>query len=179
MGFIYLRTNTVNGKKYVGQTLDIKTRQRKWKSLTKPYAGTAINNARKKYGVDTFVFEILKECKDEELNKWEMYYIEKLDTKIPKGYNMTDGGDGKSGCYVSEETRKKMSESKKGKYNNSGNVILQINKNTNEIIKEWPSIAEINRQLGYVFSCISNCCKNKQYRHTAYGYIWKYKESVA
>lgn len=118
MGVIYLRTNRYNGKKYVGQATNLEERQRKWNSLSQHYAGKAIYNARKKYGIEAFDFEILKECEDEELNYWEKYYIEKLNTKVPNGYNMTDGGEGRSGSSVSEETRKKLSEAQKGEKNN-------------------------------------------------------------
>lgn len=115
MGYIYLRTNKENGKKYVGQvtTKRFKARQTEWKCLKQPYAGNVINNARNKYGIDAFDFEIIKECKDEELNQWEMYYIKELNTKVPYGYNMTDGGN--SVCSHSEETRKRISDANKGK----------------------------------------------------------------
>ena len=117
MGYIYLRTNKINGKKYIGQvtTKRFKARQNKWNNLNLPYAGNVINNARKKYGIESFGFEILKECEDEELDYWEKYYIKELNTKVPYGYNMTDGGGGTSGFTVSEETKKKMSEKMKGK----------------------------------------------------------------
>ena len=87
MGYIYLRTNKINGKKYVGQVITrrFKARQKAWNCLTQPYAGPAINAARAKYGIDAFDFEILKECEDEEMNKWEMYYIKELNTKVPNG----------------------------------------------------------------------------------------------
>ena len=42
----------------------------------------------------------------------------------------------------------------------------------NEFVREWPSQREIERQLGFKQSCISDCC-NKKIK-TAYGYIWKY-----
>ena len=45
-------------------------------------------------------------------------------------------------------------------------------------IKEWSSISEINRQLGYDHSCISSCCSGYRNRKMAYGYVWRYK-SVA
>ena len=114
MGVIYLRTNTVNGKKYVGQATDLKARQRKWKANCQ-YAGKAIDAAKNKYGLEAFDFEILKECKDEELNRWEMYYIKELNTKAPYGYNLTDGGNATKGYTHTEETKKKMSKAKKGK----------------------------------------------------------------
>lgn len=251
MGVIYVRPNLINGKKYVGQatTKNFKSRQNRWNNLTKPYAGKAINNARAKYGVESFGFEILKECDDKELDYWEKYYIKELNTKVPNGYNMTDGGEGRSGSSVSEETRKKlskankgrkmsprseetlkkMSESHKGRKTseetrkkisrtlkgkkrseetkkkigeaNKGKEswikgkhhteetrkkmseihfkkeIFQIDLNTGQIIMEFQSLMEVQRQLGYEIGNLSKCCNGK--RKTAYGYIWKYKESVA
>ena len=243
MGYIYLRTNKINGKKYVGQvtTKRFKARQNKWNNLNLPYAGNVINNARKKYGIESFGFEILKECKDEELNQWEMYYIKKLNTKVPYGYNMTDGGGGKSGFTISDETKikmsekmkgkklsvetrkklsethkgkttwmkgkhhsqeskqkiseahrgkklsdehkRKMSEAQKGKKHSkeaknkiseaNSKPVLQINKDTNEIITEFPSVMEVERQLGFYQSNISMCCNGK--RKTVGGFKWQYK----
>ena len=60
MGVIYLRTNKINGKKYVGQAVDIERRQREWKYLSFRYGGKAINNARAKYGLDAFDFEMVR-----------------------------------------------------------------------------------------------------------------------
>ncbi len=42
------------------------------------------------------------------------------------------------------------------------------------LVKEWPSLMEIERQLGYNHTCISSCCLNKYEK--MYGYMWKYKE---
>lgn len=235
MGVIYLRTNKVNGKKYVGQAVDIEQRQRTWKSINH-YAGKAIYNARNKYGIDAFDFEILKECEDEELNKWEMYYIKELNTKVPNGYNMTDGGeaswikgkhlseehkrkigDGNKGKKRSEESKRKWSEAHKGKHLSEehkkkisermkgrkpseeairksveahkgkklslerikktvekiSKVVIQIDKDTNEIIAEFPSTMEVQRQLGFANQNISLCCR--EVNNTAYGYKWQYK----
>lgn len=55
--------------------------------------------------------------------------------------------------------------------------VLQIDKNTNEVIAEFPSAAEAERQLGYKDTYITSCCRGK-YKQ-AYGYFWIYKESVA
>lgn len=112
---IYLRTNLVNGKQYVGQTNDFNRREKEWKK-GKIYSRGIIDNAREKYGVDSFSVEILKECKkQDELNKLEQHYIKKFNTKVPYGYNLTDGGGGQSGHHRSEETKRKISEALKGK----------------------------------------------------------------
>ena len=190
MGVIYVRPNLINGKKYVGLTTDLKKRQSDWNCLTQPYAGPAINAARAKYGIEAFGFEILKECNDNELDYWEKYYIKELNTKAPYGYNLTEGGEGHNGYSPTEETRKKLSEANKGKHLSEetkdkiskslkgipniklSKPVLQIDQLTDTIIAEYPSIREIERQLGYCKGIICQCCNGKQ--KSAYGFIWKY-----
>lgn len=41
-------------------------------------------------------------------------------------------------------------------------------------IKEWESIIQIEKELGFADTNISACCKGKQ--HTAYGYIWRFEK---
>lgn len=50
--------------------------------------------------------------------------------------------------------------------------VLQIDKNTNEVIAEFPSTMEVKRQLGFAFTNISECCLGK--RKTCGGFKWKY-----
>lgn len=115
MKCVYLRTNLVNGKQYVGQANDFINREYEWKCLKGSYAGSLINRAREKYGLENWSVEILVECStQEELNKWEIFYIDKLNTKTPNGYNLTDGGEGVSGFKHSNETKKKLSVSHLG-----------------------------------------------------------------
>ena len=52
--------------------------------------------------------------------------------------------------------------------------ILQIEKETNKIIKEWFSIMQVERELGIHHSSIIQCCKGE--RKTAGGFKWKYKK---
>lgn len=114
MKCIYLRTNLINGKQYVGQTIDFEERERDWK-YAKRYSGGIIDKARAKYGVENFETKVLNECNTiEELDQLEMYYIKELNTKTPNGYNLTDGGEGQSGFHHSEESRRKMSRSQMG-----------------------------------------------------------------
>lgn len=66
------------------------------------------------------------------------------------------------------------------KYNNAHlragkkTPVYQLNKDTNEIIKEWESIRQAAQHLGVCSIPIYNCCKNNKYRKTAYGYKWRY-----
>ena len=51
-------------------------------------------------------------------------------------------------------------------------TVLQLNKDTGEVIKEWPSANEVQRQLGYKQGAISMCCLGKC--NQAYGFKWQY-----
>lgn len=106
---IYKITNKVNGKYYIGKSIDI---YRRWKDEKRFVSvNDHLQNAFKKYGFDNFSFEILEECSEELLNDREIYYISLLDaTNNKKGYNMTFGG---TGGKPSEETIEKMKETKK------------------------------------------------------------------
>lgn len=87
---IYLIENKINGKKYVGQSIDI---ERRWKDHRTRKDDAPIHLAIQKYGVDNFSFSILQECKREELNKLEVFFIEKLGTFGKGGYNLNRGGN--------------------------------------------------------------------------------------
>ena len=52
--------------------------------------------------------------------------------------------------------------------------VLQIDKGTNEVIAEFPSVSEAERQLG--ISDVSNCCTGKQ--KTCGGYKWQFKTTT-
>jgi predicted GIY-YIG superfamily endonuclease len=88
---IYLITNTVNGKVYVGQSINLQGRL--WSHLSKLRKGTHHNRhllaAVKKYGIEKFTFEVLCECSVEELDQKEQRYLDLLksyDREI--GYNV-------------------------------------------------------------------------------------------
>lgn len=90
MGIIYKRTNLINGKVYIGQTIqDLQTR------MTCENNGTqVISRAIKKYGKNNFKNEIIDVANTrEELNEKEKYWIKFYDSTNPeKGYNRNAGG---------------------------------------------------------------------------------------
>jgi len=112
---VYLVTNKVNGKQYVGQTVrSLSTRWHQHQLETSHVS--CLRNAIKKYGIDSFSVDILQVCETrEEMSFVEMFYISFLNTKSPNGYNLTDGGEGSLGYAPSEETREKQSKAKAGK----------------------------------------------------------------
>ena len=86
---IYCIENTINQKKYIGQSIDI---YRRWKQHQSGTTGCAISTAIVKYGINNFSFKILELCNQQLLNEREVYWIEYYDT-YNNGYNETKGGD--------------------------------------------------------------------------------------
>ena len=60
-----------------------------------------------------------------------------------------------------------------GVYNSKAKskTVLQLRKD-GSLVRIWPSVAEIRRQLGYLVGNIATCCRGE--RHSAYGYKWCY-----
>lgn len=93
-GYIYMITNKINGKQYIGQTINPEARWLKHLSVargTYPYKSYFYNSINK-YGPDNFTFEIVLECEACELEEKEQEYIAKYNTLYPNGYNLTPGG---------------------------------------------------------------------------------------
>lgn len=131
IGFIYLTTNNINGKIYIGKREFCKDKRANSIYLG---SGILIKKAVKKYGRKNFSRKMLKLCETlEELYEAEIFFIKKYDACNPKiGYNLHEGGYGFKagdknpsygkpeenpffGKHHTEESKKKMSDSKKGK----------------------------------------------------------------
>lgn len=94
---IYKIENLINGKVYIGQSVDIQYRFNNHKSESfNPKSNaydTAIHRAIRKYGVDNFSFEIIEECDQNKLREREIYWIDYYQS-FGNGYNLTSGGEG-------------------------------------------------------------------------------------
>ena len=102
-GVVYKITNKVNSTVYVGQT----KRTIKERFIEHAKAETHLGYAIRKYGRKKFTIEVIEECETaEQLNEREIFWIAKLNTKAPNGYNYTEGGEGLKGPAV--ETLAKM-----------------------------------------------------------------------
>lgn len=90
---VYRITNTVNGKLYLGITVNPIKRWWEHKRCAKK-THTKLYNAIKKYGAEAFKFEVLHWCNSrEDARDLENLAISVCDS-IAKGYNMCPGGGG-------------------------------------------------------------------------------------
>lgn len=189
---IYLITNLVNGKKYVGQSVNPQKRWYEHTRLSKLESPSQhIHRAMKSHGIENFKFELIDECSTRDiLNELEVKWISHYDTFKGHGYNMTEGGDSYDmsdehkrniskahiGKKHTEEHKRNHSLSLKGKYvgglNPNAKKITQLNKTTGEEIACWLSIMDICRELKLNKSCIVECCRGTQ--KTSGGFKWRY-----
>ena len=89
---VYLITNKVNGKQYVGQT--IRSLEERWKDHCRVRDENYFHRAIRKYGPENFSLEIIDTAEtDEELDEKEIFWIKELNTLFPNGYNLKEGGD--------------------------------------------------------------------------------------
>ena len=155
-GFIYLVTNTINGKVYVGKVEFPRTIEDRWRrhlrvgrklrkdresNPEKVIYASHFKNALAKYDESVWqVSELDIAFNLEELNEKERYWIKTYDSMNPKkGYNMTEGGDGgKPRQEIIEILRKKTSERWKD--------INFIEKQSNGVKAKWQEQEYIDKQ---------------------------------
>ena len=102
-----------SNKVYIGQSIDIERRFKHYKRLACKDQ-VKIYNSFLKYGVDAHIFEVLELCNTEELNNRERYYQDLYDS-VANGLNLLYVKSEHFNGGHSEESKKKISDSKKGK----------------------------------------------------------------
>jgi group I intron endonuclease len=123
MGVIYKVTDITNKKIYIGQTIN-SICQRKAEHFYKVSIGSKskFHNALRKRP-DSFIWETILVCENKELDYYEIELINKFNSFL-NGYNSTLGGDFNpvkihgsyfKGRHHTEEAKRKLSESHKGK----------------------------------------------------------------
>lgn len=224
-GVIYKYTNKINGKVYIGQTIN-ENRRKQEHLLARE--NSYFHNAIKKYGWNSFEYKVLfrircisKQDLINTLNQKEeiaIKYFNSTDNNL--GYNIRSGGNNspipkemkkklsemrkgeKNPMYgihqvVSEETRRKISKSNKGRNagekhpffekklgplseerkrilseKNTKSPVIQLSLE-GEFIKEWPSAKKASKDLNINDGRIGSVCMGKSI--TAGGYRWLYK----
>ena len=162
MYLIYCHINKVNGKRYVGFTSYTDNPNKRWRNGL-----GYLNNHHKvfaaaieKYGWDNFEHVVLEDnlisAKEAKLREqyWIAYYHTYIGDPNNQGYNATKGGEGangrvmsqdereyrrqlKLGTKASEETKKKMSQTRRGKPQNLTDKKLAQLKTCGEVLSEY------------------------------------------
>lgn len=184
---IYCIENIINNKKYIGQSIDIKTRKRKHlkKLKNNHHENKYLQRSFNKNGNDKFIFYILEECLEEELNDKEKYWIKEKDS-YNSGYNLTIGGKGIKGWKGNKkfkqhmrkittgnqnpnygnkwtsDMKKNLSNKLKGKYKGENNPratsIICV-----ENLKIYSTIQEASTDLNFKsYTSISKCLQDKR-----------------
>jgi hypothetical protein len=88
-------TNKKTGKQYVGLTTTTLEKRKQWHKATAELGGGySLHRAIRKDGWRAFRWEVVFRTKNlRMLGDRERFYIKKLNTRYPNGYNHTDGGE--------------------------------------------------------------------------------------
>lgn len=166
---VYIHTNKINGKMYVGQTIRGDNPNRRWANgngyITQKYFYRAIQ----KYGWDNFDHEVIaSNLTKEEADNFEILLIKQLKTYDKNyGYNATLGGGGNLGYNLSDCTKQKIKKSMEKYYSDPAYIqqmrdvapkksVCQFSLD-GVFINEYVSIMEAERQTGILNAAISKC----------------------
>ncbi len=200
---IYMAVNKINGKRYIGKSVNFQARYKKHKYAK--YYNTYFHNAIRKYEFENFEWSILEEnLPINLLIERENYWIDYYNT-LEEGYNLRKDSKENSGWTHSEETKKLIGkkglgrpgwnkgltglthilseEGKKsfkrkmsGRNNPNAKAVYQYDKDYN-FIASYGSVSTAASMNNCDFRGISACALGgrKYYK----GYIWSYEPKAA
>lgn len=198
---IYQILNSINGKIYIGSSINLKQRFNDHKKLLRhnKHPNKHLQSAWTKYGETHFDFKIVEIVPIESLLSREQYYIDILSTHNREiGYNISKIAGNTLGTKRSESTKFKMSLARvknnivanltnlsinsgnpyknntinMGRNNKKSKPVLQFDIENN-LIKEWDSAGIAAKTLKISVGNIWMCCNGKY--KTSAGFLWKYK----
>lgn len=197
---VYIHTNLLDGKKYIGLTSQ--PINRRWRNGNGYYLNDHFYRAICRDGWDNFKHEIVKAgLSKKEACELEKELIAKYKTNNEKyGYNKSTGGEypaqgvklsaetlakmsrARKGQKRNESTKRHISEAKKGKSNglegrfgrNSQNagIVRQIDISSGEVVAEYYGYCEMKRKTGFKQSPVKRAVSGQQKK--SYGFKWEY-----
>ena len=202
---IYKITNRINGKAYIGQTT-MQLHKRWYLHCHKSSGCTALYRAICKYGSEHFTVEQIDVATNKtELDIKEKFWIEYHNTMMPSGYNLKTGGhtprysneskkrmsinhadvcgenNPRFGVHLSKETKKKISDSLRGKHlSDEHKGRCRLNNPKRKAVKNldtgdvYLSCRLAEQQCGLSHGAISVVCRGKG--KSAGGFRWCYVE---
>lgn len=200
---IYCIRNKANSKVYIGKAIDIYRRIRQHINLLNKKSkdeNEHFINAWHKYGRESFEYFVVEYLPVDLLKERELYWQRTYKcTDRSKGYNFRE--DSETGCIVSQETRKKLSEAQIKRFSDpkerlksshtywkdnpeatkemakkvsEATIKYYINQYTkdSQFIKRWNSVKEITEQNpNYKWQQIYSVCSG--HKPSIYGFVWK------
>lgn len=130
--FIYKITNKINGKSYIGQTIQsVKERfyQHCATKCSQAILNMVIHKAINKYGKSNFTIEVIEEVESTNLNDRERYWIKYYDS-YNSGYNSTEGGQDGIKLFKNLDTESIVREYKSGKSLREIGRLFNVDKQT-------------------------------------------------
>lgn len=177
--FLYVITNLVNGKRYVGIAQGY---ERRWREHVSGHGSKLVYQAIQKYGIDNLEFTVVCKGTEEYVKEMEVKFIHNLNTKAHSGYNLTEGGEGSTGWKPSDETRKLMSKAQLGKIQapHSDVTKQKIGKSRSKYQRgkhpraskitidkvEYPCLRDAAEDIGMPYSTL--CVKQRKTKSTAF-----------
>jgi group I intron endonuclease len=129
---IYKIENLIDGKVYIGSSVNIFSRKQKhfWMLKKGIHDNSHLQNSYNKIGEDSFVFEVLEECNNDDLIIKENYYIFKYKSNNSEfGYNLATVNEFRRNTY-NDEVKIKLSKhnlTKNGNFNTYSLTNIQTN----------------------------------------------------
>ena len=185
---IYRILNQSNGKSYVGQSQDVMHRKScHFYDLKNNVHKNHVLQADYNDNADAFEFEVLCECKAEDLDELERYFIKKYNS-MNDGYNLSDGGI--IGTRFVSETISRMSKAKIGNQYMKGvrlseewkKHLSEAQPHRKKVIcietgETFESFADAARKTGLNRTKIVSCCTGK--RNTTGGLHFQYDKGTS
>lgn len=176
---IYMLINTLNGKRYVGSSINIRKRLWIHRSLLRhnkhenPHLQTAWN----KYGEDNFEYSILEKCDESKRFDREQFYVNTLSPE----YNICI--DIINNPPATIETREKQSRTRKkliaeGKINISNNKPVFVYYKNGTFIGEWESIRKASKDLNISYSSACRLIQGKDFQCKGYKFFEEKQDSI-
>lgn len=135
MACIYSITNQLDGKRYVGQTVQRPERRfTLHRNQARRGHGHYLHRAMRAHGEEHFVLEVLEQCDVSVLDEREKFWIARLDT-FKNGYNLNEGGKGNRGRHHTEEERALMRERHWSRTSKRETCIEKIREANTELLK--------------------------------------------
>lgn len=170
---IYKIENKINGKIYIGQTIQKLSRRISSHIFPSKENVSVIDRAIKKYGIDNFVISQIDHADSiDELNEKEIYWIKYYNCIAPNGYNIEKGG---KNSPKSDFTKNKISISNTGKKigdkSPRAKRVFQFSLD-GKFIAEYGSAREAGRKNNMSGASISSVCRGNHY--ISNGFLWSY-----